>query len=231
MDLVIVYDPAPGPPALTVTNTATPTIINSGGGGGTTNVTFSAQSIGTAAADREVYVAVTNWKSGTPGSINSCTIGGTAATEVTKSTTALHAQTAIYKRTVTSGTTADIVVNVNAPYSYVTISVYRVTGRASEAASSNQDSTASITSISTTVNVPAGGAVIACAQSGQPAAGGPDLTPTGFTQDHSQDAFNQSPNTLGSATGLAVETPRTLTGTLSSSTTSNGMAISAVALG
>jgi hypothetical protein len=90
--------------------------------------TFTSVNIGTASSTREVFVLV-NW-SGSVISLASATIGGTSATITGQSTGTTSGNACIFC-TLTSGTTANIVLTFNSTVSRVGFSVYSVTDRTS----------------------------------------------------------------------------------------------------
>tara|TARA_R100000664_G_C2756266_1_gene144138 strand:+ start:2390 stop:3070 length:681 start_codon:yes stop_codon:yes gene_type:complete len=125
-----------------------------------TNYTFSSQGIGTAAADRKVVVVINASGAGT-NDITGCTIGGSAATEEQSSGLQGEARNAIYSlNSVSSGTTADIVVTQSGNAGVIMIAVFAVYGAsATKNASGTQKGNAISPSIS--LAVPANGVIIA----------------------------------------------------------------------
>lgn len=237
MDTIVVFSPAPGPSSsFSITNTANPTYATNGNSAPPDSVTFSSVNVGTATADREVYVAVaTVGVLEALGGITSVTIGGNAATEVVKSADASDggtrvASAGIYKYNLTTGTTADIVVNCDERYQNVLISVYDVKGRTTEATASNTATTG--TSVAANVNTQAGGAVIVAM--GQDTTNSTsDLTPTGFTGDNESllDPSDVSQAAIcGSASGLSAETPRSISVSSNTSGSFYAAAIASVAI-
>jgi len=84
--------------------------------------TFSAQDIGNASAGRRVIVCI-GWANAAQRAVTSVTIGGTAATQAAQANAATCGA-AIFYAVIASGTTADIVVNLNGTATRCCISVY-----------------------------------------------------------------------------------------------------------
>lgn len=89
--------------------------------------TFSGQAIGTAASDRYVIVAATGGANFSQ-SINSCTVGGAATTRVANVSGFECAAIFITNAPVTSGTTADIVINCSSTLLQMQSVVYVING-------------------------------------------------------------------------------------------------------
>ena len=125
-----------------------------------TNYTFSSQNIGTAASDRKVVVVINASGAGT-NDITGCTIGGSSATEEQSSGLQGEARNAIYSlNSVSSNTTADIVVTQGGNAGVMMIGVFAVYGASStKNASGTQKGNAISPSIS--LAVPANGVIIA----------------------------------------------------------------------
>ena len=185
-------------------NTSNPTFINSGGPGG--DITFAAQPIGTAAADREVYVGVTLRRASAP-SLNGVTIGGVSANLISTQVVETSAVVAWYKLTVATGTTADIVLQITGNnYTNAMISVYEAKGRTQEGTA--QGSVTGSSPVSADINTFAGGVVLAAVCMGGGSSG--DITETGFVSDNEQQGDNQADFSIGRADTPSAETPRTM---------------------
>jgi hypothetical protein len=140
-------------------------------GANSTSYTFSTQAIGTAAADRLVVVVIGREPGDT---LSSSTIGGISATVVANAGTCT-----IIAAVVTTGTTADVVLNFAGTQIRIGVAVYAVYGLSSTTATSTYTA-----SLSETVTIPAGGVAIGCAYSGS---GGVSTTWTGVTENSSQN--------------------------------------------
>lgn len=126
--------------------------------------TFISQPIGVATSDRVVIVSA--WGRPSTGSpvINSVSIGGNVATQIIQAGTATETRNGIWALNVPAGTTANIVVNWSSNVVRTAIAIWYMTG-------TNGVTTASATSsvisgsptVSTTINVPANGGLIATA--------------------------------------------------------------------
>ena len=132
--------------------------------GSQSSFTFSSVSIGTASADRKVVVSAATSGSGhdTTG-VTGLTIGGTSATKaisVYSGSGPGRVHTELwYLNSVSSGTTADIVVTWNSSRYGMNIGTWAVTGGASGVNDTATTSSASGT-LSTTIDCSAGGVVI-----------------------------------------------------------------------
>jgi hypothetical protein len=128
-----------------------------------TTLTFSAQAIGAAAADRQVIVGVFN----TNGvAISSVTIGGVTATNDISETTT-HA--GIFRASVPTGTTADVVITCSSTFDHLGIVVATMTGASSGAASATAvtNQGAEGEPINVTATVPTSGlGVVVCGSGG-----------------------------------------------------------------
>lgn len=185
--------------------------------GGSSTYTFSSTAIGTAAASRYVVVCAEGSTSLTATTLNSVAIDGNAATAIasvkaTESPNIANIMTAIYGLAVPSGTTASIVVTFSAVLSRgCTIAVYALYDLQSTTPfSTNTNTAASGTSISTTINIPGGG--IGIATIGSYSASGGTMT-AGLSQDYSAPFVpaSLSEHVGGSNEGMNAETARTIT--------------------
>lgn len=98
-----------------------------------TTISFAGQAIGTAAADRIVFVAAayyTDTNLGGGNAVNSCTIGGVAATLAKRFDFSSTVSLVVFWRLVASGTTATIAFDVVGGDSFagIQMEVYSVTG-------------------------------------------------------------------------------------------------------
>lgn len=141
-----------GSTAAVATATFTDSSVN---GTPATNFTFSTQSIGTAAANRKVVVVV---QLGTAGqTVSSLTIGGNGAASIVARSASEHVS--IWQLVVASGTTADVVVNGSGVSDACGIGVYAVYGAA--AAATDTGGSTAVDPATDTIDVPAGGVLIA----------------------------------------------------------------------
>lgn len=111
----------------------------------TDTYTFSATAIGTAAADRRVYVVA--YGGATTGSpqIDTCTIGGVLAQRIVRQSSGVSAcvSAGIFVAQVPTGTTADIVVVYTAAMARSAISVWSVTGGINSLSATDSDDNSS----------------------------------------------------------------------------------------
>lgn len=134
--------------------------------------TFSSHSIGTAASDRYVIVAVACRGSFASATIASVTVAGTSCTQAVASTsTAGTAQIWITNAAITSGTTGDVVVTTGggAQVNNCGIGTYAATGLASATASATNTTTSDNTARSLAVT--AGGIAVGLMRSNEAATG------------------------------------------------------------
>lgn len=149
-----------------ITPIRTPIVMNYIGNNADTSVaasskTFSAESIGAAATDRVVVLAIALRFTAGSGTISSVTIGGVTATQAVFALNSTNSAS-IYYAKVSSGTTADIVISTSVNINYVGVGIYTYTGGNSIPAVTDTvtDTTASF---STTMSVAEGGVIIAAA--------------------------------------------------------------------
>lgn len=124
-----------------------------------TSYTFNSTSIGVAASNRIVAVVVSA-TGGTGGGVSSVTINGTTATLV-NSTGIGFTSIGVAYLSVPTGTTANIIVNLNNSQSRCAIDVYRLIGASTTlAANSVTTYTTSVTAATATATIPTGGVAI-----------------------------------------------------------------------
>jgi hypothetical protein len=128
-----------------------------------TTYTFSAQSIGTAAADRFVIVGCYAPRNTSTCTITDVTIGGITATQLVQSKDAsAFSDFAIYGASVPTGTTADVVVTLSAAPDRFGIDVFAATALSSTTPTATQtDNTASV-NLSKSITVQANGFILGC---------------------------------------------------------------------
>lgn len=168
-----------------------------------TTYTFSAQAIGAASADRIVIVAcgAVNVSSGT--TLSSATIGGISATilkQQTNNAASVDTIFAIIAASVTSGTTADIVLNYSAGQLRAGVSTYSMTGGSITpyATYANTNGTDAVPDI--TINVPAGGGHV-CGTYFYNGIGATSVTWAGSGMTEGHDFNPESVDTMSSAYG------------------------------
>lgn len=152
--------------------------------------TFSAHPIGTAAADRDVIVAVElAWS--TSRTINAVSIGGVAATAVTFShVTSNNVRLQFWKARVPTGTTGDIVVTTSGAVNGVQVYVWACTGLGVIYDTNTAIGSAANVGASLTVATPPSGAVLGVHMYASSASGGNRLssamTYTGYSPANAQ---------------------------------------------
>lgn len=194
---------------------------------GVATYTFTSVNIGTASADRYVVVVVSNGVTTVGRTLNSVSIGGNAAT--------LHVNSRIESGgndviigiaglLVTSGTSANVVVTFSGNMNTCYCRTYALRRLHSTTPTTPKATTlASGTVISDTINIPAHGILIFGAQA---------LTSTGsYTMAGATEDADQNTNNLPSATassqGMAAETARAYSATISANTPILAMAAAA----
>lgn len=122
--------------------------------------TFSAKSLGAASADRKIVVAALRNSGGSTAGVSSMTIGGISATLIVAKNHVNECNSELWQANVPTGTTGDIVVNWGSSANRMGIGVWAVTGAAA-AAYATSSSGSSVDNLTTTINCPASGCVIA----------------------------------------------------------------------
>ena len=186
--------------------------------------TFVDCSIGAAAADRLVIVAVEVGQ--TAGSITSCIIGGTAATLLAYSGTG-DVCAAIFGRVVTAGTVATVVINTGS-VNRCAIEVYAAYNLASvtPVATLVKYGAADTDGLGGTIAVSDGGFVLACFGS-QTVSTTLGVDWTGVVQDYSDHVETQR-YTSASLAGLSSEAARSISAARSD--TARAMALAAISM-
>lgn len=122
-----------------------------------TEYTFSAQSLGTADAERQIIVGA--WGSSGAGvSVSSLTIGGVSASLIIAQNGATNPIAELWIADVPTGTTGDVVVTFNDGKLRAGIGVWRLIG--GTVGDSDKDTTTSTATMTATVNVEQDGAVV-----------------------------------------------------------------------
>lgn len=189
----------------------------------TSTYTFSSQNLGTAAADRYIFVIVHGRATGTSAlSVSSVTVGGVSATIAVQQTgkeDVNSSQSAIALAAVPTGTTGDIVVTMSRDNVRCTIGAYRVTELDSTTAH-DTDSIApasgdSGTTMSRSLDIPANGFAIGGGQTG----GVGTTAWTGLTEDYDTNAGSSFWTASGASDEfVSSETGRTIQITWSGTT-------------
>lgn len=205
------YCPGGGPPSVSYVTTVTDAVDAS-------VFTFTATSIGAADSTRRVFAAIT-WADPLTLTLSSCTIDSAAATihvQTTRTSNSLREGVAIVSvaqsaMATPTATTATIVVTISGTGNGCGVSTYRSVNQVTAAAHATNSAHNNATTLDVSLNVPAGGFVIAI--SGGP--GGSDAiahTWVGVTEDYeSAFATTGARNSGGSISSLVAETPRTVT--------------------
>ena len=187
--------------------------------------TFTAASIGTPSSDRYIVVAVSTSDNGnSPATVSSVTVGGQATTVVTQvaviSSDAPRTTLLITNAPVTSGSTADIVVNLSSVEDRCGIAVWSLYGIGSTTPSATATDVGTTLSSSLTAPV---GSVIIVASTCLTGSSSAVATASGYTQD-----FDSS-NGLNGFSGGAIKTTASSTtvGTVWSTTNSKDTQVAA----
>lgn len=193
--------------------------------------TFTSVNLGTASSDRYVVVVIASGVL-TPGrTLNSVTIGGNTATLDANANTSVAASSTtivgIARLLVTSGTSANVVATFSGNMSVCHCFTYTLTGLVAAAPTATK--TTSVTSgtvINDTINIPAGG-IFLMAAAATTSTG--SWTETGATEDADDGggSSNNLPACCASIAGLAAETGRAYSATISANTPAMAMAAAA----
>lgn len=170
--------------------------------------TFSSQGIGTASADRVVIVSIYAKGSGVP--VDSITIGGVSATKLAEITNS-EGNATIWALLVTAGTTADVVLTWTGALDRVFIGVHAMTGTNGSVTTHDTATHSATTSLSTTIDIPTDGAVVAVC--GGNNSGGISFS-AGVTEEWEQVATGSGGG--GSDDDLSLEVGRTISATVPS---------------
>lgn len=229
MDLVIVYDPAPGPASFDVSYVTTSAVDD------TVNPTaeFLSLSLGAADANREIFVCIGTWDNTGPRDVSSVTVGGVSGSQVIEYVLSgiSEAGTAgfgMWKAAVPTGTTGDVVVTFSGSVARCVVSIYRViNGQVISTLAATGTGSSGIDTITLSQNVLAGDAVIGGGTVGQQQ--GDSVTWVGLTEDYDDVAGNSR---FSSAHEFNVTTasPRTMTFAASTSGQAQGIRAGAVVL-
>lgn len=126
--------------------------------------TFGSQNFGAAASDRVLIAAVTSRRAGGV-DVSSVTIGGVTAARVV-SATSTEGVTAIYAASVPTGASGTVEVVLTGTALRCNVDLYLATGIAATAHATQATASFSGTTLSVSLDVPAGGVALAAAQSG-----------------------------------------------------------------
>ena len=211
------YAPTVSPPPTVKTY-----ITGASSSGYTTSYTFSSTSIGTASSDRLVVVVVEGRQAVVDRTVSSVTIGGVSATIVSATNVSGRYPGCIAYLTVTSGTTADIVVTFSGSTgSGCAIQVYTLTSLSSTTPVDSDQSGTVASPASVTLTTSSQGALIAGVGGNGGATG--SISWTGPTED-----YEVSPATgfrVGSASKDNTGTSETVTATETVATQMRLMAV------
>jgi len=144
-----------GGPVLTYIGTTADTV-------GATTFTFTAHAIGTAAANRFVIVCAAGANITTTSTVDSCTIGGNAATLIARTVLSDDLAVGMFGLLVPAGTTATITVTYSRSHSRSSISVYTMTGAESTTPRSSGAANSVATSQTLNLATPYAAATLAC---------------------------------------------------------------------
>lgn len=148
--------PVSGGGTVAISNTAGATSVS---GTDAASYTFAAQSLGSAAADRRIYIGVCARGAATP-SILSVTVAGVVASPIgTITHGSTLSRTSLYVADVPTGTTGDVVVTFTATVLRCGIGLWRVTG-ANSFAVSTQVATSTADPATANLTIPANGGAI-----------------------------------------------------------------------
>lgn len=191
--------------------------------GGSTPWTFAGITLGSAAADRRIIVAV--YAPSTSGAnanvITGVTIAGITATRLAAQNSAdNYHQIAFYMASVPSGTSGNIVVTTAASRASMSIAWWKVTQlKSATPVATAFDNTPSAATLSASVQTKKGGFVLAAAMRQMPSGSG-SWTMTGVNENQdSPFPIDPPANSSQVAGSIAITTPSTLTVTASPNVT------------
>ena len=187
-------------------------------------MTVSGLSIGAADDSRRVIAAIA-WNAGSNQTVSSATIGGVAATIVVQAmSTTGSAGSALLIASVPSGTTADVAVTFSGSVSRMSAATYRVVNLNSATAyATANDTEAASGEVTGSLNVPAGGFVVAVASTSD---GASWSWTAGPTEDSDQYTEASLAGSSASASYASAQTPLTVTATCASGTRASLVAAS-----
>ena len=185
--------------------------------------TYSSQGIGVASSDRVVLVSIYSLSLH---DVQSITCGGVSMTKIRAANYDTYGKSSIWGVAYPTGTTADIVVTYSSSSGvyFNAIGVYALTGTASDFTKFDFGSDTASSTMSTTLDIPANGAVLV---TGGADGGSAFSADAGFTEDW-EEITTVSPGVAGggSASHLAAETARTITATTNDTTHQALLAVS-----
>ena len=166
--------------------------------------TFSGVALGTAASNRHIVIAALT-ATASAADANSVTVGGVSASLVVRASGGDNSRAELWIASVPSGTTGDVVIvwsSAKDRCGYAAWAMYGASASASDTATDGD------TSPSFTIDVPAGGYLIAAAV---PSAGSvATATWTGVTENFDEVMLNNTTQTGGSDAFAAAQTGRTV---------------------
>lgn len=190
--------------------------------------TFSGVNIGAAATDRYVVVEISNAVNAPGRTLNTVTIGGSAATihvNAHLDTGAAVVIVGIAGLLVTAGTTANIVATFSGNMNTCYCRTYTLQGLTSTTPTATKTTTngAGATTVSDTIDIPANGILLFGVQTD---ASTGSYSVTGATLDSTQNT-NNLPSASASLDSLGVQVARPYSATVSAATTATAMAAAA----
>ena len=182
--------------------------------------TYSSQGIGVASSDRVVLVSIYS-VANTTSVVQSITCGGVSMTKI-KAVTFSLGESGIWGVAYPTGTTADIVLTYSvANISRNFIAVHALTGTAGDFTEFDFGSDSGSQTMSTTLDIPANGAVLVTGGANSSSGFSADA---GFTREWEE--MNTGTVGGGSASLLAAETARTITATVGGTAQETLLAVS-----
>lgn len=204
--LLLSYGAVVTPPSLTFLQVTEDTGNNS-------SYSFASQSFGTADATRRVVVVATWAATSSSLTLSNPTIGGVAATIHTQ--IGSNPNIGIFSALVPTGTSGTIAFDLGATAARASIAVYRAVNSGASPFATASDTTMSSNVLSTTIDIPQGGWVVAGATT--LILSGNTHTWVGVNEDYDSpygDAAGRA-KTGGFASGLSSQTGRTISATVS----------------
>ena len=219
MSLMPIISPGAAVPATIAFTERRSVPADSGGwtGGGSAAVTsphtFTSMSLGAAAADRKILVALgTNRFAAT---ISACTIGGVSATLVRAQSQINGGTVAFFIAAVPTGTTGDIVMTFSSTITGgVSVGVWRCTGISATATATDGEGYAApdATNFTLDVNVLAGGVAVAASVDGNSVGTHTMVWSGGVTEDYDYQVNTYEWHSGASALQATASTPLNIVG-------------------
>ena len=234
----------PGPTEVTISHTVT-LADEPASGGPKTDFSWTGVAIGEPADDRQVIVAIAADRAATSTVSSSVTVGSVSATQVAKqshtaSGNGIESEASIWAAVVPSGTTADIAISFTTNQYGMAMAVFAMHGASTTAYDTGgaeaADAANGGVTLSTTLNIPAGGAAVGVPYGSS--SNVDDWVWTGLTEraktvrnGAGADGFESSQADFAADGGMAAETARAISAATTQATNNPAMCVASWAPG